>query len=119
MTSASGAGSLSAPFLSAHAVLVLRMFLRTRNATIPPQARRTCPSQNSVSLTRVAYYLARAARRNWMQSVSLDGVGPFTRKSGNGEGGISFGSFEVKGDSRQLEVQNFVHFQLFISIFTF
>ena len=42
-----------------------------------------------------------------MQSVSLDGVGPFTRKSGNGEGGISFGSFEVKGDSRQLEVQNF------------
>ena len=54
-----------------------------------------------------------------MQSVSLGGVGPFTRKSGNGEGGISFGSFEVKGDSRQLEVQNFVHFQLFISIFTF
>ena len=40
-------------------------------------------------------------------------------QSGNGEGGISFGSFEVKGDSRQLEVQNFVHFQLFISIFTF
>ena len=42
-----------------------------------------------------------------MQSVSLGGVGPYTRKSGNGEGGISFGSFEVKGDSRQLEVQNF------------
>ena len=42
-----------------------------------------------------------------MQSVSLDGVGPFTRKSGNGEGGISYGSFEVKGDSQQLEVQNF------------
>ena len=42
-----------------------------------------------------AYYLARAAHRNWMQSVSLGGVGPYTGKSGNGEGCISFGSFEV------------------------
>ena len=42
-----------------------------------------------------------------MQSVSLGGVGPFARKTGTGEGGVGYGSFEVKGDCRQLEVQNF------------
>ena len=56
-----------------------------------------------------AYYLARSAPRNWIQSITMGGVGPFSRKMGNGEGALSCESFEVKGDSRQLEVQNFHH----------
>ena len=54
-----------------------------------------------------AYYLARAARRTWQQTTSLCGVGPYSRKVGSGDGGIPLGSFDVKGDSRQFEVQNF------------
>ena len=54
-----------------------------------------------------AYYLARAARRNWQQTTSLCGVGPYSRKVGSGDGGVRLGSFDVKGDSRQFEVQNF------------
>ena len=42
-----------------------------------------------------------------MQSVSVGGVGPFARKTGTGEVGVSYGSFEVKGDCRHLKVQNF------------
>ena len=54
-----------------------------------------------------AYYLVRAARRTWQQTTSLCGVGPYSRKVGSGDGGIPLGSFDVKGDSRQFEVQNF------------
>ena len=56
-----------------------------------------------------AFYLVHAAGRNRMQSISMGGVGPFARKTGTGGGGVSYGSFEVKGNSRQLKVQNCHH----------
>ena len=100
----SGRESISSLFIRACGIGPEDVFEDQRCASTPSSTAHTPLAQSGFPH---AYYLARAARRNWMQSVSLGGVGPFARKTGTGEGGVGYGSFEVKGDCRQLEVQNF------------
>ena len=99
-----GRESISSLFIRACGIGPEDVFEDQRCASTPSSTAHT-PLANSGFPH--AYYLACAPHRNWMQSVSVGGVGPFARKTGTGEGGVRYGSFEVKGDCRQLEVQNF------------
>ena len=90
----SGRESISSLFIRACGIGPEDVFEDQRCASTPSSTAHTPLAQSGFPH---AYYLARAARRNWMQSVSLGGVGPFARKTGTGEGGSATGPLRSRG----------------------
>ena len=74
----SGRESISSLFICACGIGPEDVFEDQRCASTPSSTAHTPLAQSGFPH---AYYLARAARRNWMQSVCLGGVGPFARKN--------------------------------------
>ena len=84
-----GRESISSLFIRACDIGPEEVFENQRCASAPSSTVHTPFAQSGFPH---AYYLVCAACRNWMQSVSLGGVGPFARKTGTGEGGVGYGS---------------------------
>ena len=60
----------------------------------------------SVGLPR-EYEMVRAARRNWLASTPLSGIGTLSRKSMSSASGFHTGNLVVEGDRRHLSVQHY------------
>ena len=60
----------------------------------------------SVGLPR-EYEMVRAARRNWLASMPLSGIGPLSRKSMSSASCFHTCNLVVEGDSRHLSVQHY------------